>query len=277
MNKKIQNKPFISVIMSVYKPNEGYLREAIESILNQSFKEFEFIIIIDGPDKFALSIINSYIDGRIKVHQNLENIGLTKSLNIGLQLAKGGYIARMDADDIAFPNRLELQLNYVRKHPNISILGGYAIDINREGETITERKVPTSHQQIKKLVWTNPFIHGTVLLNRKAILEVGSYSQKLPKRQDYQLWFRCAKAGLQFANLPTPLIYYRFTDSTLQRNNWKIALTHIAVGWRGCWMIKAAPFAYLAVTKQLVIVLLPSPLRYFAYHWLKKFDPRIQN
>ncbi len=268
----------ITVLMSVYN-GVPELKDAIESILQQTFTDFQFLIFDDASTDGTGELLAQYAlqDRRIQIVTNDRNCGLGANLARGVALAQTPWIARMDSDDRAVSNRLELQVNYIIKHPNVSILGGYALDIDSQGQIVSERKVPTSHQQIKKLVWTNPFIHGTVLLHRESILKVGSYSSKLAKRQDYELWFRCAKAGLEFANLPTPLIYYRFTDNTLQRNDWKIALIHVAIGWKGCWMIKASPFAYLAVTKQLVIGLLPSPLRYIAYHWLKQFDPRTQN
>lgn len=268
----------ITVLMSVYN-GMPYLKDAIDSILQQTFTDFKFLIFDDASTDGTSQVLAEYAskDNRIQIITNDRNYGLGANLAKGVEMAQTPWIARMDADDIAFPNRLELQLNYVLSHPDVSVLGGYALDIDLQGNTVSERKLPTSHQQIKKLVWTNPFSHGTVLLHRESILKVGSYSSKLAKRQDYELWFRCAKADLQFANLPTPLIYYRFTDNTLQRNNWKVALTHVAVGWKGCWMVKASPIAYVAVTKQLAIGLLPPPLRYFAYHWLKQFDPRTQN
>lgn len=268
----------VTVLMSVYN-GMPYLKDAIDSILHQTFTDFKFLIFDDASTDGTSQILAQYAqkDSRIQIVTNDRNYGLGANLARGVEMAQTPWIARMDADDLAFPNRLELQLDYVAKHPEVRVLGGYAIDIDLQGNTVSERKVPISHQQIKKLVWTNPFLHGTVLLHRESILKVGSYSSQLAKRQDYELWFRCAKAGFQFANLPTPLIYYRFTNDTLQRNDWKVALTHVAVGWKGCWMIKASPIAYVAVTKQLAIGLLPPPLRYFAYHWLKQFDPRTQN
>ncbi len=268
----------VTVLMSVYN-GMPYIKDAIESILQQTFSDFKFLIFDDASTDGTSELLTQYAleDKRIQIITNERNCGLGANLARGVEMAQTPWIARMDSDDIAVPNRLELQLNYVLSHPHVRILGGYAFDIDSQGQIVSERKVPTGDRQIKKLVWTNPFIHGTVFLHRESILKVGSYSSKLTKRQDYELWFRCVKAGLELANLATPLIYYRFTDNTLQRNNWKVALTHVAIGWRGCWTIKASPVAYLAVTKQLVIGLLPPPLRYMAYRWLKQFDPRTQN
>ena len=268
----------VTVLMSVYN-GMPYIEDAIESILRQTFTDFKFLIFDDASTDGTGDLLATYAikDRRIQVIANDRNCGLGANLARGVDMAETPWIARMDADDLALSNRLELQLNYVFSHPHVSILGGYAIDINSQGQIVSERKVPLAHHQIKKLVWTNPFIHGTVMFNRESILKVGSYSGKLAKRQDYELWFRCAKAGLEFANLPTPLIHYRFTDNTLERNNWQVALIHVAIGWKGCWMVKASPLAYLAVTKQLIIGLLPTPLRYIVYHWLKQFDPRTKN
>ena len=267
--------PPITVLMSVYN-DLPHLEDAVESILDQTFDNFEFLIFDDASTDGSREVLEQYAsqDFRIKLIVNKTNRGLGFNLNRGVTMAQSPWIARMDGDDIALPERLELQFNYVQACPEVSIVGGCAIDMDMNSQFIGDRKVPTNHQQIKKLIWTNPFIHGTVLFNREAILKVGSYSKKLPKRQDYDLWFRCAKAGLQFANLPQPLIKYRFSDNTLQRNNWKVALVHIGIGWRGCWQVKAYPIAYLGVTKQLIIVLLPPPLRVVAYNWLKQFDPR---
>jgi hypothetical protein len=180
----------------------------------------------------------------------------------------------MDADDIAVPNRLKLQMVYVKENPGIDILGGYALNINDDAQIIDERRVPISHDDIYQLLWTNPFIHATVMFRREAILKIGSYSPKLRKRQDYELWFRCAAAGLKFANLAVPLIHYRFTEKTFKRNNWQVLIAHLLIGWRGCWMVGASPFAYIGVTKPLIIGLLPLQLRYPVYRWLKNFDPR---
>jgi len=271
----MSNDPEVTVLMSVYN-GLPYLQQAIESILQQTCDNFEFLIIDDGSTDGSDRILTEYAqkDARIKILSNKQNYGLGYSLARGLLIATTPWIARMDADDVALPNRLELQMNYVRENPHVDIVGGYALDID-EGECVlAERKVPTVHAEILRLIWTNPFIHGTVLFRRESILKIGSYSSQLAKRQDYELWFRCATAGIQFANLPIPLIYYRFTDNTFKRNNWKVALTHVFIGWRGCWMVGASPFAYLAVTKQLVLCLLPSPLRTVVYFWLKRFDPR---
>ena len=113
----------ISVVMSVYNTSETYLKEAIESILNQSLPDFEFIIINDASNRATSAILNQYTDERIVRIENQQNLGITASLNEGLEIARGRYIARMDADDVSFPERLSKQYQYMEKHPHIAVLG----------------------------------------------------------------------------------------------------------------------------------------------------------
>ena len=267
----------ITVLMSVYN-GLPYLSEAIDSILAQTYQDFEFLIIDDKSTDGSTEILDQYAkrDQRIRIIQNEQNRGLGYSLAVGVEMANTPWIARMDADDIAKRDRLEKQMNYIEQHPKVDILGTYALDINDKGNILRERKVPTSHDEISQLIWTNPLIHPTVLFRRSAILKIGSYYCKSRKRipEDYQLWFRACAAGLRFANLPEPLLYYRFSEQNFVRNNLPFLLAHVLIGWQGCWRVKASPLAYIGVTKPLLMGLLPMRLRYFVYRWLQRFDPR---
>jgi glycosyltransferase involved in cell wall biosynthesis len=142
--------PRISVVMSVYN-GEKYLRQAIESILQQTYTDFEFIIIDDGSTDSSREIIQSYDDKRIRLVINEQNIGLTKSLNKGIRLAKGEFIARMDADDISLPQRFEKQVAYLDSHPEVGVLGTYANIIDHRGKIINNIIFPTEHETI---LWT---------------------------------------------------------------------------------------------------------------------------
>lgn len=209
MKKKIQKEPWISVIMSVYRPKEEYLREAIESILKQSFKKFEFLIIIDGPDKLASTIIKSYKDTRIKIHQNLNNIGLTKSLNIALRLSEGKYIARMDADDIAYPERLEEQYNYMEKNKDVAVVGSYAKNIGAKGYTTQLYSSNEEILKIRMMFYNSGIVHPTAFI-RKEFLEKNNikYDEKIKKSQDYALWVDILKYG-KIKLVPKVLLGYR--------------------------------------------------------------------
>jgi glycosyltransferase involved in cell wall biosynthesis len=267
--------PTLTVLMSVYN-GLPYLEKAISSILEQSFIDFEFLIIDDGSTDGSREILKkwSHRDERIRLLLHSKNKGLGHSLAEGVEEARAPWIARMDDDDIAFPHRLERQVQYIEENPSIDILSGWAIDIDAHGEPIRLRQVPTSHEDIVRLIWTIPVIHPAVLFRRESIQRVGSYSSALRRRQDYDLWFRCAAAGLRFANIPEPLIYYRFTDDYYSKNDLRTALDQVQIGWKGCRMVGAGPVAYVGVMAPLVRALLPKQLSKFLQHLLQKFDPR---
>jgi len=182
--------PKISVIMSVYN-GEKYLREAIESILNQTFADFEFIIVNDGSTDSSLEIIQSYHDKRIRVIDNEENIGLTKSLNKAIKQAQGEYIARQDADDVSLPNRFEEQKKYFEQHPGTALLGTSIYIIDEDGKIIGKHMVLAN--PTKRLVKVNPFNHGSTMFKSEIARELGGYNELFRYCQDYELWLRIAK------------------------------------------------------------------------------------
>jgi len=182
--------PKISVIMSVYN-GEKYLREAIESILSQTFTDFEFIIVDDGSTDGSLKIIRSYVDKRIKVINNEENMGLTNSLNKALKKASGDYVARQDADDISLPNRFEEQVKYLDKHPGVALLGTSIYKIDEDGRIVA--KIIATASPSKILFGENQFSHGTVMFRKEIVDKLGGYDELFRRAQDYELWLRIAK------------------------------------------------------------------------------------
>jgi glycosyltransferase involved in cell wall biosynthesis len=179
--------------MPVYN-GDKYLREAIDSILNQTFEDFEFIIINDASTDETLSILNSYADSRMKIHINKRNLGVAKSLNIGLRMAKGKYIARQDADDISMPNRLATQVDFLDRHPDYAAVGTLAKIINENSEEMLLFKRPTKDIDIRKfLEKDNCMIHGSVMIRISSLIEVGFYDEEMERSQDYELWLRLAK------------------------------------------------------------------------------------
>ncbi len=203
--------------MSVYN-SEKYLQEAVDSILNQTFKDFEFIIINDGSTDRTKEILESYQDHRI-ILINQENMGLTKSLNKGISLAKGEYIARQDADDISLPERLEKQLEFLERYNNITLLGTAVKIIDEKGIYIHTRKYPIDYSSIRKFIKKdNPFSHGSVMFRRKCFLEMGGYREIFFIAQDYDLWLRFAEK-YEVANLSTPLYIRRFNPLSISLKN----------------------------------------------------------
>jgi glycosyltransferase involved in cell wall biosynthesis len=206
--------PKITVLMSVYN-GSTFLRDAIESVLNQTFNDFELLIIDDGSTDNPLSIIDSFNDSRIRVISNSRNIGLTKSLNIGLTKARGVYIARMDADDASLLNRLEVQYRYFKDNPNVTLLGGGCYYIDSQNIVLREKLRKTGHEDIKfYCFFNNPFIHSSVMFKKDCLNTIGGYNEFYKYAQDYDLWSRWVDY-YKVANLKQIVVKWRSTPMSI--------------------------------------------------------------
>ncbi|MGA1794516.1 MAG: glycosyltransferase family 2 protein [bacterium] len=206
----IQNKtrPKISIIMSVYN-GEKYLAKSIQSILDQSVTDFEFIIINDASTDRSDEIIKTFVqkDKRIITVENDSNIGLTKSLNIGIRLARGNYIARQDADDISLPDRLKKQYFFMEKNRNIFLCGTMAIIIDDNENVLAKTDYLSDTSQIKKrLRRGNCLIHFSIMFRNKNIF----YRDKFKYSQDYDLYLNLLTMGHNIAVLNEALVKSRF-------------------------------------------------------------------
>ena len=199
--------PLVTVLMSVYN-GEEHLSEAIESVLDQTYKYFEFIIIDDGSTDRTLEVINGFKDKRIRTIRNKKNIGLTKSLNIGIKCSRGKYIARMDADDISLPRRLEKQVLFMKKNPEICVCGTFWKIILRDKSF--EFKPPTAHEAIKAgLFFGNLIVHSSAMLNADIIRSKNLfYDENYTTSQDYELWNRISQ-NYKLANISEFLLHLR--------------------------------------------------------------------
>ena len=200
--------PKVSVLMSVYN-GERHLLDSIDSILAQTFTDFEFIIINDGSTDTTGEILRSYADPRIKIVDQ-ENVGLTKSLDKGIAMASGVYIARQDADDLSVKERFEKQVAFMDSNPAVALLGAQAVIIDVEGKAIAHCYHPTSSEFLKwRLLFRNTFIHTSVMIRRSLLEERGlSYNPVFIRSQDYDLWERINEEA-SVANLSEDLVYYR--------------------------------------------------------------------
>jgi len=186
---------------------ENYLKEAIDSILAQTFNDFEFLIIDDGSNDRSCHIIESYDDPRIVLVINKENRGTVHVLNQGITLAKGRYIVRMDADDISLPTRLERQVSFMDNHPDIGI-SGTGMRLIKKGKLKNVRTQPTNDQELKiQLLFSTCFFHPTVIM-RTPLAKAHPYPDNLIYTQDYNFWTRLVSAT-RFANLDEILLYFR--------------------------------------------------------------------
>lgn len=203
---KNPSPPLVSVLLPVYN-GAAYLAEAIESVLTQTFRDFELLVIDDGSSDESLAIAQSYADARIKVITKTSHQGLIDSLNQGLELAKGKYIARMDADDISLPTRFEKQVRFMDKHPKVGVCG---TDIQYIGKTTTFC-YPKSHGEILSAIFFNQaiFCHPSVFIRNEVLQKHQlKYPTKYIHSEDYALWLELSEC-CQLANLPEVLLLYR--------------------------------------------------------------------
>jgi glycosyltransferase involved in cell wall biosynthesis len=210
--------PTVSVIMPVYN-GEGYLRAAIESILTQTFSDFEFLILDDGSTDRSSSIISGYDDPRISILRH-SNRGLAGTLNRGISLARGKYVARQDQDDISLPERFEKQVEFLERHPTVGLVGTWARIIAGDAETGRTHNHPSDNGAIKfALMFDNPFVHSSMMIRRSVFDSVGVYTTDPAKQppEDYELWSRIARA-YDVANIPEVLQIYREVPTSMSRD-----------------------------------------------------------
>ncbi len=223
--------PTVSVVTSCHNASK-YLVEAIESILDQTFKDFEFILIDDGSTDNTLEIIRDYKkkDQRIVVIEK-DNTGLADSLNVGIGLAKGIWIARQDVDDVSLMDRIEKQLNYVLHHKNIVLLGTGCYVINETGDVIKKKGYPPGNKRLVERLENNEmaFPHSSVLFRRDEVQRIGGYRGRLNGAEDRDLWLRLSNSG-QIACLEEPLIRLRKHTESMTAGNYKsLVLSQAAI------------------------------------------------
>jgi glycosyltransferase involved in cell wall biosynthesis len=219
--------PKITVLMPAYNAGK-YIAEAIRSVLDQSFADFELLIVDDGSSDNTLEIILGFADPRIRLLTQV-NTGVAAALNTGLAAAKGVYIARFDADDICLPERLSRQSLFLDGHPSYLVTGSDAEYISENGEHLFDFRCPGhSHKEIlKNLYRICPFIHSGVMYRKLPVLEAGGYSPLAHNFEDYFLWVRLAsrgenRTGGKFSNLPESLIKVRINpDSVTIDEKWR--------------------------------------------------------
>lgn len=204
----------VTVLMSVFN-SEEYLKAAIDSILSQTFKDFEFIILDDGSTDGSIKIIQDYasIDQRIVLIQNDTNLGLAASLNKGILAAKGRYIARQDADDLSAPTRLAKQIEFATKNPELDVIGANCYVIDIAGDIVFENSSFSSlnKNELSQILLRRQaiFAHGTAFIKKEKLIEVGLYDDRFYFVQDAELWLRMLKNGAKFNTLNDTLYSYR--------------------------------------------------------------------
>lgn len=203
--------PKISVILPFYN-TKPYLKEALESILNQSFSDFELIIINDASTDDSEEIVKNYLnDPRIIYLKNKTNQGIVHNLNLGLKISRAEIIARMDGDDVSLPNRLAKQYEYLTKNPKISAVGTFIRMIDEKNQAIDFRTKPIQPEEIKKnLINYSPIVHATAMYRKADVLAVGGYQPEWIYVEDIDLWYRLIYRGYLVSNISEFLLLYRY-------------------------------------------------------------------
>ncbi|MDR1502656.1 MAG: glycosyltransferase [Prevotella sp.] len=251
--------PAISIVMPVYNAAR-YLPETMESVLTQTFSDFELIIVNDGCTDDSVDIIKSYNDGRIVLMENRHDF--IRSLNRGIGKSQGKYIARMDADDIMLPKRLSVQYEFMEAHPGIDICGSW---METFGGNVQTAKMPSGHEDIvRSLLFGNAIFHPTAFMRKSSLEKCKSYpnlyKSKYIYAEDYKLWIDLVKNRLVFANIPKVLLWYRISNIQVSyRHREKQAgLTHLIrsqfAEYLSGLIIREAPglYCYLNSSIQLV-------------------------
>lgn len=210
--------PLVSVVLPVYN-GAADVERSVQTILSQTFYNFELIIINDGSSDESAEVLESISDPRIRLYHQ-ENMGLAATLNRGISLASGVYIARQDQDDLSHPQRLEKQVAYLGKHPECILLGTAAEIWVGDVPTDRAHDHPVEHSVLSfELLFNNPFVHSSVMMRRDALLEIGGYSTDKERQppEDYELWSRMARYG-RVANLSERLLVYREVPQSMSRS-----------------------------------------------------------
>ncbi|WP_421656727.1 glycosyltransferase family 2 protein [Leptothermofonsia sp. ETS-13] len=228
MNWNLRDRPLISVLLPFYN-SEKYLETAIESILNQTCRQFELLLLDDGSTDCSFVIAQKYVlrDPRVQFYHH-PNMGLCRTLQKGVGLAKGKYIARMDGDDIAEPKRFELQIEYLEQHPDCVALGTALTVIDPDGDVLCTPPITQEHDRIVRelLEWKGARIcHPTVMMRTDAVRKAGGYTQEY-HFEDVDLFLKLAKYG-KLANLPERLLQYRWHIGSISHTRDQLRIQEI--------------------------------------------------
>lgn len=263
----------ISVLMSVYK-NEypQYLDRSIKSIwTDQTIKPSEIILIEDGPLSDELEqTINRWkelIGNKLIIHKNETNLGLTKSLNIGLKIASSDFIARMDSDDISDPKRFERQTKYLETHPDVAIVGGAMQEFNSSNPKLNVRHYPRNNEEVMHTIYkASPLAHPTVMMRSEIFRNGLKYDERYRTSQDIALWFDAICAGYKIGNIDDITLYFRRDDEMFRRRSRAKAWNEFRIYMNGVRRVYGLfSLKYVFPISRLIFRLMPLSVVKFIY------------
>jgi glycosyltransferase involved in cell wall biosynthesis len=224
MSDSIKN---ITVLMPVYNDSQ-YLQNSIKNILNQTHKDFEFLIIDDGSEDNTEEVIKRFKDSRIN-YRKIKHTGLAGSLNYGLSIAGGDWIARIDADDLNTPGRLKRQIDFLKNNPHCDVVSSWSVYFRDYSKILFIQRTPLEDRDIKSFLdLHNPINHSSVIFNKRKIINRGSYNIEFKCYEDFELWFRL-KDELRFGIIPEVLVYTRLRENSLSKTGSKKAIHDLLI------------------------------------------------
>lgn len=262
------NNPLVSIVMATYNEPPTQIEKAIASILNQSYRNLELLIYDDSTNPETISVIDSFCnDERVKIHRFSVRLGFVPSLNKGLEEAKGEYIARMDGDDIALPERIEKEVSVLEACLDVAVIGG-AVNIIDANDKITSKRVyPLGGLRLRLYSCIrSPLAHPTVMM-RRLIIDAGyKYDTKLQKSEDLDLWLRLLNSGYKIINLPYCVLSYRVADNFNTKRNSKEQWKYTAYVRRKNFSFRYFFFSVLSVVAGTILSILPKRIIDRAYN-----------
>lgn len=256
-----RHKPRVSVLMPVYNAGR-FLADAVRSILGQTYKDFELIIVDDGSTDATADILSDVAkkDLRVRLIRNESNLGIVQALNKGLSICQGEYVVRMDADDISASNRLSKQIAVMENEPEISVLGASVSYIDAEGKSLG---VVRESRVDKSLLYANPLLHPTVVIRKKALDKIGArYEDKYLYAEDYFLWLRLSKEG-KIGTIPDVVLNYRISgQATRVRQLKRVMWSTLKVKWDAVFRLRIQPtlLDVLRFFLESILLILPASL-----------------
>lgn len=249
----------IDIIMGVYN-EEKNIRKALNSILRQSFKDWRLLVCDDGSSDRTPQILDTYAKAyphQIFVCRNSSNRGLTYSLNRLIGISKAPYLARMDGDDLCHERRLELEKDFLDRHPEYALVGS---SVNKfDGDGIFARKTFPEQPGRRSLLWNNPFAHPTVMIRRSILVELGGYRdvESTVRCEDYDLWMRLYERGYKGYNIQKPLLYYYEGRTSYSKRRFKYRWNEVRTRFDGFKRNGLLPWGFLFVLKPLAVGAVP--------------------
>lgn len=214
-------QPLVSVIIPTFNERPDMITDSINSILDQTYKSFELHIFDDSTKDETREAIDQFSsDPRVNIHRFEKRVGFIKSLNLGLEIAKGTYIARMDGDDWSFPDRFEKEVAFLQSHQNVMVVGGQMNIMDAEGNITSSRSYPTDG--IKFFLFScmrNPLAHPTIMMRREIVDKGYRYDETLKMSEDLDLWLRLMNDGYKLANIQDTVLNYRVMDNFLEKRS----------------------------------------------------------